>query len=125
MVAELVSCLTEDDRIGDRHDRKSALRHQVADCERDAAMIYAADKVSKVRELRIHLHAEPAFTTTSEGCAKLKHYWRSLAMLEGRLGRHPLVAQLRFELEAIRDLPPQQGPPESPRHQTHSAGSRA
>ena len=116
VVAELVSCLTEDDRIGDRHERKSALRDQVADCERDAAMIYAADKLSKVRELRMRLHAEPAFTTTSEGRAKLDHYWRSLTMLERRLGRHPLVAQLRFELEAIRDLPPHTTAPTADRH---------
>jgi hypothetical protein len=27
-------------------------------------------------------------------------------MLEQTLGWHPLVNQLRFELEAIRDLPP-------------------
>ena len=31
---------------------------------------------------------------------------RSLAMLEDVLTGHPLVAQLRFELEAMRDFPP-------------------
>ena len=115
-VAQLVCCLTEDDRIDDRHDRKSALRRQVADCDRDAAMIYAADKLSKVRELRIRLHAEPRFTATTEGRGKLDHYWCSLTMLEGRLGSHPLVSQLRFELEAMRDLPPHTTVPTTDRH---------
>lgn len=105
-VAELVRCLTEDVAIDDRRHRKSALRRQVAGCRREAALIYAADKLSKARELRIRLLAEPAFTAASEGRAKLDHYWQSLTMLEDTLDGHPLVSQLRFELEAIRDLPP-------------------
>lgn len=105
-VAELVRCVTEDTGIDDRGDRKSALRRQVAGCQHDAALIYAADKLSKARELRIRLHAEPAFAAASEGRTKLDHYWRSLTMLERTLDGHPLVSQLRFELEAIRDLPP-------------------
>lgn len=105
-VAELVQCLTEDVEIDGARHRKSALRRQVAGCQHEAALIYAADKLSKVRELRIRLHAEPAFTAASEGRAKLDHYWHSLTMLEGTLEGHPLVSQLRFELEAIRDLPP-------------------
>jgi hypothetical protein len=105
-VADLVSCLTEDDRIDDERDRKSALRDQVADCVSEVAIIYAADKLSKVRELRMRLHTEATFTATSEGQRKLDHYWLSLTMLEDKLGGHPLVSQLRFELEAIRDFPP-------------------
>lgn len=69
-------------------------------------MIYAADKLSKVRELRIRLHAQPAFAGDLGGERKLDHYWRSLAVLERTLPVHPLIDQLRFELEAIRDLPP-------------------
>lgn len=105
-VEHLVSCLTEDPGIHDVHERKSALRDQVATCDGDAKMIYAADKLSKVRELRLRLGAEPAFTATPEGQRKLTHYWRSLTMLESALAEHPLVFQLRFELEAVRDLPP-------------------
>lgn len=105
-VARLVCSLTEDGAIHDERERKSALRDQVKDAERDAAMIYAADKLSRVRELRIRLHAEPAFAGDLGGQRKLDHYWRSLAVLERTLDRHPLILQLRFELEAIRDLPP-------------------
>jgi hypothetical protein len=69
-------------------------------------MVAWADKLSKVRELRIRLHTEPAFTHHPEGRGKLDHDWRSLTMLEQALSGHPLVNELRFELEAIRDLPP-------------------
>lgn len=105
-VGHLVSCLTEDDRIDDARQRKSALRDQVAACDCAAKTIYAADKLSKVRELRIRLLGDPAFAAKPEGQRKLTHYWCSLTMLERALGDHPLVIQLRFELEAIRDLPP-------------------
>lgn len=105
-VARLVGCLTEDDRIADERERKTALREQVQDAGGDVAKIYAADKLSKVRELRIRLHAEPDFAARALGRRKLHHYWRSLVMLEAKIGGDPLVRQLRFELEAIRDLPP-------------------
>ena len=105
-VTRLVRCLTENDRIADEYERKSALRDQVEDAAGEAAKIYAADKLSKVRELRIRLHAEPGFAAQAVGRRKLDHYWRSLAMLERTIGGDPLVRQLRFELEAIRDLPP-------------------
>jgi (p)ppGpp synthase/HD superfamily hydrolase len=105
-VARLVCSLTEDAQVGDLRERKSALRDQVEEAGRDAAMIYAADKLSKVRELRILLHADPRFAAQPRGQQKLEHYWWSLALLERTLGSEPLVRQLRFELEAIRDLPP-------------------
>jgi hypothetical protein len=38
--------------------------------------------------------------------ARLEHYWASLTLLEDRLDHHPLVRQLRFELEALEMLPP-------------------
>ena len=40
---------------------------------------------------------------------KLRHYWASLELLEARLPGHPLVQQLRFELETLELLPPQSG----------------
>ena len=104
-VEHLVCCLTEDSGIEDAQQRKSALRDQVGACDCEANTIYAADKLSKVRELRIRLHGEPALAATADGQRKLTHYWRSLTMLERTLAEHPLVIQLRFELEAIRDLP--------------------
>ena len=105
-VARLVGLLTEDARIEDLRERKSALRSQIEAADEDVAKIYAADKLSKIRELRIRLNAEPGFALQPAGRRKLEHYWRSLAMLERTLAGDPLVRQLRFELEAIRDLPP-------------------
>jgi|HubBroStandDraft_6_1064221.scaffolds.fasta_scaffold00662_10 hypothetical protein len=37
---------------------------------------------------------------------RLERYVESLAMLEDETAGHPLVEQLRFELEALRALPP-------------------
>jgi hypothetical protein len=107
-VAGLVASVSEDPRIEEERERKAALRDQVEAAAGDAALIFAADKVAKVRELRTFL--------VSAGCAdllvleaadrKLEHYMASLAMLERALPGHPLVVLLRFELEAMRELPP-------------------
>jgi (p)ppGpp synthase/HD superfamily hydrolase len=97
-VAALVHAVSEDDSITHDRARKSALRGQVARSSTNAAAIFAADKVSKVRELRSRLSCG----LPAEADLKLDHYRASLAMLEQRLGgRHPLVQQLRFELEML------------------------
>ena len=49
--ATLVAALTEDERIRGYATRKAALRRQVEAAGVDALMVFAADKVSKVREL--------------------------------------------------------------------------
>jgi hypothetical protein len=84
--------------------RKARLRDAVARADADAAAVYAADKVAKVRELRLGVvRRTPAARIDPD---KLEHYWASLALLERRLGHHPFVRQLRFELEALAMLPP-------------------
>jgi (p)ppGpp synthase/HD superfamily hydrolase len=98
-VAELVAALSEDPAIADEVDRKSALRQQVAEAGPEAAAVFAADKISKARELRAH--AAQAQLDTAD-MVKLDHYERSYAMLEQLLPSHPLVAGLRVELEALR-----------------------
>ena len=104
-VAELVGTLTEPAEASGP-SAKEVLRDQIAQADPEAAAIYAADKVSKLRELRIHLSRAPGFAEEPVAGQKLDHYWKSLAILERRLGDHPLVVQLRFELEALRELPP-------------------
>jgi hypothetical protein len=70
----------------------------------EAAAVLAADKVSKARELRLGLSGGVLGDDVAD---KLAHYWASLAMLEPKPGtRHPLIEQLRFELEALETLPP-------------------
>jgi (p)ppGpp synthase/HD superfamily hydrolase len=101
-VSTLVEAVTEDHRIRDSGDRKAALRRQVCDAGAEAALLFAADKVSKVRELRLRM----ASGRLEEVSEKLRHYRASLAVAEEGAGGHQLVEQLRFELEALEALPP-------------------
>jgi (p)ppGpp synthase/HD superfamily hydrolase len=107
-VADLVGAMTEDPGIEPYEERKAGLRRQIAAFGRDATSVYAADKVAKVRELRAQLVREPALLDGGDGMARrrLDHYEQSLEMLEQVTPEHPLVRQLRFELEALRTLPP-------------------
>ena len=107
-VAALVAALTEDARIEVFEERKAALRAQIAAFGSDAIAVDAADKVAKVRELRAQAGREPGLLEGRDPPVRgrVEHYVASLAMLEGAQPEHPLVRQLRFELEALRALPP-------------------
>jgi (p)ppGpp synthase/HD superfamily hydrolase len=101
-VADLVEACSDDASIEDYGERKAALRTQVAGAGTDAQAIYAADKVTKARELRSKAVREGDQFDE----AKLRHYEESLEMLEHHTPDLPLVRQLRFELWALRTLPP-------------------
>ena len=101
-VAALVTAVSEPPGGGSYPERKARLRDAIAAADADAAAVFAADKVAKARELRMSLVRSPG----QLDAAKLEHYWTSLGVLEQRLGDHPLVRQLRFELEALELLPP-------------------
>jgi HD domain len=107
-VAALVASVTEDPTIESLRERKAALREQIRRASDDAAMIFAADKVTKVRELRARVsqlqHAEDPLP--SELGDKLEHYRASLRLLEEAIADQPLVRQLRIELGALQKLPP-------------------
>jgi (p)ppGpp synthase/HD superfamily hydrolase len=103
-VATLVSAVTEPSPEGDYANRKARLRDAVAAAEPDALAIYAADKVGKLRELRMAIATTPGHVPDQE---QLDHYWASLELLEAQLAGDPLVRQLRFELEALAMLPPE------------------
>ena len=105
-VAELVASLSDDEGIDDYAERKAALRAQVEAAGTDAATIYAADKVAKARELRATLTRRPEAAGEPRIRQRLEHYDESLAMLDRALPGHPLAGQLRFELWALRTLPP-------------------
>jgi (p)ppGpp synthase/HD superfamily hydrolase len=107
-ISVIVAAMTEDASIADFDDRKRDLRGRIAACGPDATSVYAADKVSKVREFRgMAARGEnvldPANAPAQE---RLAHYLSSLWMLEEITPEHPLVRQLRFELEMLRALPP-------------------
>ena len=99
-VAALVEAVTEDPRIVDFSERKAALRAQVAAAGPDAMRLFVADKISKVRELRLELFAHRFARGTYAG--HLSHYRASLALAERQLPDEPLVAQLRAQLETTR-----------------------
>jgi (p)ppGpp synthase/HD superfamily hydrolase len=101
-VAQLVEAVTDDPTIEDSAERKAALRRQVADAGECAAVVFAADKVSKARELRVRM-SRGRFERTD--CDKIEHYEASLDMLADLIPGHGLVDQLRMELEAMHALP--------------------
>ena len=94
-VATLVLAVSEDEHIAGYTARKAALRDQVSKAGDEALALFAADKISKARELR----CEGAGVLRSRH-RRLAHYQRCLALLQEHLPQSPLVAQLRAELDA-------------------------
>jgi (p)ppGpp synthase/HD superfamily hydrolase len=105
-VAGLVEAVTEDREVRDKVERKVRLRDQVAAAGPEAAAIFAADKLSKVREIRLRVVCDRDARGDEELRVKLDHYVASRVMLEQQLGDLPLVQALAFELEALFSLPP-------------------
>jgi (p)ppGpp synthase/HD superfamily hydrolase len=101
-VAELVEAVTDDPTIEDDGERKAALRRQVAEAGECAAVVFAADKVSKAREMRVRV-SRGRFERAD--CGKFEHYEASLEMLSELIPGHHLVEQLRMEVEALHAMP--------------------
>lgn len=111
VVAGLVAIVSDDPAIEDEDERKAEVRDRVRAFGGDALAVYAADKVSKVRELWLLIFTGlPA----SQARAKFARYRASLAMLERELADTHLVELLRFEIEALEQLPPQPAPSDKP-----------
>jgi (p)ppGpp synthase/HD superfamily hydrolase len=108
-VSALVDLVSDDLSIDDEEDRRDDVRERVRRAGGYAPVVYAADKVSKVRELRILLLTG---FPEEEAEAKRDHYRKCLAMLEETIPGSRVVELLRFELEALDKLPPQP-PPDS------------
>jgi (p)ppGpp synthase/HD superfamily hydrolase len=109
VIASLVEAVSENPAVQDPVERKAALRRQVAAAGPEAAAVFAADKLSKVREIRIRAACDAGFTSDTAQRQKLEHYVASRYMLEQQLGDHPVVQALAFELEALHALPPRNG----------------
>jgi (p)ppGpp synthase/HD superfamily hydrolase len=104
-IAHLVQSVSEDQSISGYQRRKAALRRQAAAAGPEALMIFAADKVSKVGELRAAL-SEAARRRESRAeslvpSRRLAHFKRCLGMLEEQLGDSPLVRQLGTALAGL------------------------
>jgi (p)ppGpp synthase/HD superfamily hydrolase len=112
-IAALVAAVSEDETIAGYATRKAALRRQVEVAGADAMMVFAADKVSKIRELPVEAPgseaARLAATVSRTRQRRLIHYRRCLELLERYLADSPLVVQLRAELE-LRSAVPARGP---------------
>ena len=102
-VSELVSLLTDDPHISDEEARKDEVRERVRRRGGHGAAIYAADKVSKVRELRTLVARGRG---GRDALVKLRRYRKSLTMLEDTIPGNRLVRLLRFELDALEEFPP-------------------
>ena len=105
-VCNLVAALSEDPSIEGYEERKGALREKVARGGEDVLAIYAADKLSKAREMRARVVREPKAFDDPAVQRRLEHYDASLGLLLDRLAGHALVRALHFELWALRTLPP-------------------
>jgi (p)ppGpp synthase/HD superfamily hydrolase len=114
-VASLVQAVSDDPAIESYRQRKQMLREQVRDAGGNAALIFAADKIAKVRELPDQVRRDrEGDATTARGHRarnhhlehdhrmRLEHYGQSLAMLQQVIPGHPLVTQLAIELDSCR-----------------------
>jgi len=100
-VRELVEAVSENPACADRGERKAELRRRVGVAGAEAALLFAADKVSKLREWRIRIACgdRPPPQT-------ILHYRERLAAVEASLADTTVGDLLRFELEALGDFPP-------------------
>jgi (p)ppGpp synthase/HD superfamily hydrolase len=104
-IANLVQALSEDVSIPGYRQRKQLLREQVRDAAGDATLIFAADKISKIRELPDRVARDRARYGTAvpahvqhDHQLRIEHYTESLRMLQAIAPRHPLVNRLADEL---------------------------
>ena len=93
----LVLAVSEDGSIAAYAPRKAALREQVAAAGPDAMTVFAADKLSKARELRSGAQLHPDVRRR-----RLDHYGLCLLLLEQRIPDSPLVRALEEELRALQ-----------------------
>jgi (p)ppGpp synthase/HD superfamily hydrolase len=97
-VGDVVCAVSHDPGIPGYARRKAALREQVARADDEVLTVFAADKLSKLRELR--LGDGSGIKARSR---MLKHYRLSLTLLQERLPSSPLVAALAAELDVVPD----------------------
>lgn len=106
-VAGLVAAVSDDPTIADEERQKDETRDRVRKAGPSAQAVYGADKVSKVRELRMLISAG---IDREQVAVKERRYRKSLEMLEQTMPGNRIVEVLRFELEALAELPPQPNP---------------
>jgi hypothetical protein len=111
-VMRIVRAVTEDASVRGYRRRKRLLRAQVRVADGDAALVLAADTISKVREISHHARRDDdraRFDTVRRVRGRnlqdhadelrVEHCRESLAMLQEIAPRHPLVVALAEELD--------------------------
>ena len=108
-VAELVRAVSDDACMESYGPRKRDLREQVRRSGQEAALLFAADKIARVRELAVEVARDRARDggpvarqLERHERMRLEHYDESLRMLRRVAPRHPLVKRLERELDACR-----------------------
>jgi (p)ppGpp synthase/HD superfamily hydrolase len=109
-VSELVAAVSDDPSIPEEEARKQELLERVQGKGDYAQQVYAADKVSKVREIRFLISQD---VSQEEVAKRLRRHRKSMQMLERELPGNRLVELLRFELESLEAFPPSPGSAES------------
>lgn len=64
-------------------------------------MVFAADKISKARELSLEIAVNRESTERGTRVQRMDDYRQSLVMLEEQLADAPLVRQLKDELDKL------------------------
>jgi hypothetical protein len=75
----------------------------------EAALVFAADKVSKLREWRVRMARGEEIPAET-----MMHYRESAEAVAATIPEHPLTDLLRFELEALGAYPPAPGDRDAP-----------
>ncbi|HTN24804.1 MAG TPA: HD domain-containing protein [Solirubrobacteraceae bacterium] len=109
-VAQLVMAVTDDASVHSYRRRKQVLRERIRSAGPDAAALFAADRISRLRELPAQVTRDRArFDAAAPGSRvrghleyfqriRLDHHELSLRMLQSVSPGHPLVVALADEL---------------------------
>jgi hypothetical protein len=100
-VREIVEAVSEDPTIADRGERKAELRGRAVAAGQEAALVFGADKVSKLREWRLRTVRGETIPPQT-----ILHYRGSLEAVADAVPGHPVTDILSFELEALAAFPP-------------------
>ena len=90
-----MAAVSDDPSISDIEAQKDDVRERVRQAGAYAQAVYAADKISKVRELRLMMDRGVGGDAVA---IKRERYRKSLAMLEDEIPESELVEILRLEL---------------------------
>lgn len=103
-VIELVEAMTEHKETAGYERRKDEHREQIEQAGETAALIYAADKLANIRDMR-RIYSESGEAVAKRFRAPLDlriELWRrDLEMVERVAGRNAHVAELRAEIEVF------------------------